>query len=782
MSDGGKMHPETVAFAGKAVTLERLRPLLTQAVVLEQFRFSCRRWQRERAAVLAALARSAFAAGPMIVRSSASAEDRAGASLAGHFLSVANVTADDLPVAIDKVVASFGAASADADDIFVQPMLDATLNGVVFTLDPNTGGPYYVVNYEEGGDTAAVTGGKAANLKTFVFWKGASVACRAPFDQVIRLCRELEGLLDSPALDIEFAFGRDGRLYLFQVRALAGASAQQVPVEEHRPLLESIAQRIAQANMPHPYLRGRRTLYGIMPDWNPAEIIGIRPRPLALSLYRELVTDNIWAYQRHNYGYRDLRSFPLMLSFRGLPYIDVRVSFNSFIPSDVPDALADRLVDSYIDQLSEAPVLHDKVEFEIVHSCYTFDLQSRLARLHDLGFSGADTEHLSSSLRRLTNRIINRDTGLWRNDVRRIRELEQRVPLIRQGNMDLVGRLYWLKEDCKRYGTLPFAGLARAAFIAVQMLRSLVSVGAIEQGQYDRFMQSLETVGKRMTRDLARLTRAEFLAEYGHLRPGTYDILSLRYDEDPARYLGDGAAMDGAGLEPADFSLSLPQMRAIADLLRRHELEMDVVELFEFLQAAITGREQAKFVFTRSLSAMLSLMVELGDKYGFSREDMSFVDAGIIDNLHVASTDVKALLAGNIERGKARYAETRRIVLPPLISHPDDVWSFDMPPTDPNFITQCVGEGSVCGHDARAEDMAGAFVFIPSADPGYDWIFSRGIAGFVTAYGGVNSHMAIRAGELGIPAVIGAGETLYAQWRKARRVRVDCANRRVDLL
>ena len=71
-----------------------------------------------------------------------------------------------------------------------------------------------------------------------------------------------------------------------------------------------------------------------MPDWNPAEIIGVRPWPLSLSLYRELITDAIWAYQRDNYGYQNLRSFPLLVSFHGLPYIDVRVSFNSFVPRD----------------------------------------------------------------------------------------------------------------------------------------------------------------------------------------------------------------------------------------------------------------------------------------------------------------------------------------------------------------------------------------------------------------------------------------------------------------
>jgi len=223
-------------------------------------------------------------------------------------------------------------------------------------------------------------------------------------------------------------------------------------------------------------------------------------------------------------------------------------------------------------------------------------------------------------------------------------------------------------------------------------------------------------------------------------------------------------------------------MRAIADLLRQHELEMDVVELFEFLQAAIVGREHSKFVFTRSLSAMLSLLAELGESHGFSRDDMSFLDAAVIDDLYVASTNVKEVLAASIAAGRARYAETQKIVLPPLIARPEDVWSFEMPLTEPNFVTQGNREGLVCAQDAPPEKMAGAFVFIPSADPGYDWIFSRGIAGFVTAYGGVNSHMAIRAGELNLPAVIGAGETLYAQWSKARRIRIDCAARRVEVL
>ena len=66
------------------------------------------------------------------------------------------------------------------------------------------------------------------------------------------------------------------------------------------------------------------------------------------------------------------------------------------------------------------------------------------------------------------------------------------------------------------------------------------------------------------------------------------------------------------------------------------------------------------------------------------------------------------------------------------------------------------------------ESLRGSILFLPSADPGYDWIFSKGIAGLVTMYGGVNSHMAIRAGELSIPAVIGVGENLYNHYGNAK--------------
>ena len=137
----------------------------------------------------------------------------------------------------------------------------------------------------------------------------------------------------------------------------------------------------------------------------------------------------------------------------------------------------------------------------------------------------------------------------------------------------------------------------------------------------------------------------------------------------------------------------------------------------------------------------------------------------------------------SITDGKKKYNEGIGIVLPPLIVNDEDVFRFWIPDSQPNYITQKRVQGELCKEVTRKDiELTNKILLIESADPGYDWIFSHSIKGLITKYGGANSHMAIRAGEMGIPAAIGVGSRIYDKLLCASIVEIDAANRIIRVL
>jgi len=777
----------TTKFGTKADTLASLEGNLSCAHVLPQVSVTLKEWKANKHLSKLISEPPSWLDSLVIVRSSALAEDKLHESMAGQFLSVSKVLgSDEIDDAIEDVFRSYSDSSSLEDQVFIQPMLEnVKISGVVFSRDPANGSHYFIVNYDDvSGETDTVTSGKSNHTKTLYQSKTTAYLGTPWLKNLFDALIELEAYCNCDSLDVEFAIDAEDRLVILQVRQLTlpkGASCWTLKEQQHH--LQEIQNKIKDLSLSHPYLYGNKGLFGVMPDWNPAEIIGIRPRSLALSLYKELITDGTWAYQRDNYGYRNLRSFPLIVSLCGMPYIDVRVSFNSFIPNSLDEEVAERLVDYYLNTLIETPSNHDKVEFEIIISCYTLDLPDQLLRLHDHGFTKQDIRKFTESLRKLTNNIINNEDGLWKKDIQKIEELKDRQDTIQDSSLPIIDKIYWLIEDCKRYGTLPFAGLARAGFIAVQLLRSLVNVKVLSEDEYQKFLASLTTVSSEISENFQVLSKELFIQKYGHLRPGTYDVLSPRYDEDFESYFGINYSAKKSTQDASNlFSLGLDAMNKIEVLLKEHGLDHTALGLLNFIKKAIEGREYAKFVFTKSLSNVLELMKELGAVNGFSSDDVSYANINIIQYLYSSSENIKSTLDDSIRAGKNIHQRAMQISLPPLITGVEDIDFFELPTDDPNFITLKVAAGQVVNDEITQKSLVNSILFIQSADPGFDWIFSRKIAGFVTMFGGANSHMAIRASELGIPAVIGAGKVLYDKWSAADFIKIDCANKKVYIV
>lgn len=756
-----------------------------QAEVLKPIFFTVKEWQTDRGGILSRVLEDLGNVPRLIVRSSAKSEDSAAESLAGRFEShICSRESGELAQSIDRVIASYGSPEAD-DQVLVQEAVGSVdCAGVAFGVEPNMGGHYYVINFDDStGSSSSVTSGSGRETKLFYWYVDGE---NYPQDQrLAKICEmvgKLQKLLGREALDIEFLFSR-GELYILQARPLV-VKAALCDRQRQSETLELICSKICYENREKPYLFGSRTMYGIMPDWNPAEMIGIHPKNLATSLYKEIITDEVWAYQRDNYGYKRLRSFPLMVDFGGYPYIDVRVSFNSFIPADLEGEIAEKLVNYYLDRLEEAPEKHDKVEFDVVFSCYTFDLPKRIKILKEYGFSCREIEAITDSLRNLTRKITDSQTGLWRKDAEKLKILVERRERIENSDLSPMDKAFWLLEDCKRYGTLPFAGLARAGFIAVQLLKSMVSEGIISAEERDAFMSDLQTVGSRLKEDYLVMDREAFLSRYGFLRPGTYDICSARYDEAPDMYFNwEQRKIQKALGKKEHFRLSLPQMERIKSTLVEHGMGENVLELFSFIKGAIEGRERAKFIFTRNVSDILKYLGDWGKSLGVAREDMAYADIRMVKKIYSGAVNEEQVLKGSVAEGKRSYQEGMGLVLPPLITSEEQVYSFFVPDSRPNYITQKRVKGELCRElvqDGRR--LEGKILLMESADPGYDWIFSHAIKGFITKYGGANSHMAIRAGELSIPAVIGIGERLYSEVSGARLVEIDAANKTVRIL
>lgn len=776
----------------KAETLHRLRKLLQTGTIQDQVSFSVADWANGRDQLLKAVRQQLVLSGDtrLVVRSSAKSEDTFTSSNAGGYDSVLNVDPDTgLEAAVEQVIRSYVTAQAD-DQVLVQPMLsDVLLSGVAFTRTMEDQAPWYIINYETSGSTEGVTSGASSDHLTLYVRRGTdpSQIDDPHLAAVLTTILEIESRLGYDALDIEFAVDVTGQVHVFQVRPIAVLpSAGKVTDEVYGTLMAQARATWDRLTETPPAVPGvQAPLYGVMPDWNPAEIIGTSPGSLARTLYRFLIMDDTWAQQRAEYGYRDVRPAPLLVSFAGRPYVDVRASFASFIPASLNEDLAARQLSFCLEWLRANPKLHDKVEFEVVPTCLAPDFPFWEARLtQEAGFTAEEVAQIRAGLHGITAHAFDRcDADYAQIETLAVRHAETMATI-----RDPLLRAHILLDDCRRYGTLPFAHLARSAFVAITLLRGAERMGAISAQARDSFLTTIRTVSHTFTEDAVsvvhdKMTWAGFVAKYGHLRPGTYDITSPRYDADPETFLRPLIAQAEQATAHEETSGAWAAERAaFLKTLADMDLPCDVEAVETFLRRAIEGREYAKFIFSRSLSDAIEALSAAGDALGIDRAtlaDIPLSDLLALRDTHNTPEDSAAKLGAIAAEQYAARTMSAAIKLPPVLRSKADFESFTIGAEMANFVGQtpvigaCVDLEHVDSNNMP--DIKGRIVMIPQADPGYDWLFGQGIAGLVTMYGGANSHMAIRAAEFGLPAAIGIGEQRYRMICTAKILQLDPA-------
>ena len=703
------------------------------------------------------------------MRSDAYCEDDERASHAGSFLSILDVEHDQLESAIDRVAASLPGHPADA--VMVQLMVTGIeAAGVAATHRIEDGAPWYCLDMAENA-TGIVTEGRACTTRTSIARDevqrtlGRRLLCAAE-QLALTLLLEVEQLCESKPVEIEFAIRRELaapflRAYLLQVRPISTAHRWK-PADVTHSRLPPLA--FLHATDPLPDVAGARTVLSLMADWNPAELIGEHPRPLSLSLFQRLIARGVWWNARSALGYAAIpgTDVALLHVLRGRPLVDVRRSANSMLPRVLPMATRRRIVDRWISRLYAAPALHDKVEFEVYRTVRDFRASDALRHEWSPVLGTCAWREWEHGLGALTEGLMaSGPASLLNRYLRTVESLEGEATRCRS----------WpaLLDRCQ-VGTASFASLARVAFAAEAQLRSAVERSAISPDRAHALRASSRGFPLRETVAGRNVQTEEACT---HLRPGTFDITQPTW---PARFR---QVDDALGDVKGRFILHATERHALQLLLREASLPLDADEWVRFAQTSFRAREHSKFVFSRYLSAALDDITRTFDQAGLDQECASWLTLEEIADAPERSSDARSRFW--LERsGQAQldHDTDSRMILSPLLRGEADRFVATSLETLPNFIGRHAVQGPVVPLDVRVANMCelqGSIVVVRQADPGFDWLFAHGIAGLITAWGGANSHLAIRCAEFGLSAAIGCGESVFARAAQAQHARLDPA-------
>jgi len=731
----------------------------------------------------------------LIIRSSAADEDLHTSSLAGEYASVLNIPSNNpekIREGIKTVINSYEKKRPllPDDDVIIQEMVpNSTMSGVIFTHDLNTGAPYYVINYDDqSGLTDTVTSGcgEYANRTLYIHRNAINKLRSYRFTKLLQAVQELEQVMESQFLDIEFALDKHLTPFLLQVRAITTQPNWNRAVTKRiDTTLQGVQTFVTERFKKLNGVYGETTLLGQMPDWNPAEIIGRAPRTLATSLYQTLITDNAWSSGRENMGYVVPVGQPLMVTLAGQPFIDTRLSFHSYLPNTLPPTIAEKVVNHWLAHLKGSPELHDKVEFDVAITTFSFDIDDKIEKLIGDALTDSEKEEFKQATLEQTRGLVKGEgVGSLKKALDKIKILSTIQD--KQNSSELtsdISSLYRMVSECIQYGTIPFSILARHGFIAKTILLSLHHLGILTKDETNQFQSTIHTVASNLVDDihslqLGQITNTEFMSRYGHLRPGTYDIMSLRYDQMGG--ISNGSILPQQEYKMELFQFSQKQQKQVNTLLEDNGFsDVKADDLLNYIREATVGREYGKFVFTRSVSDMLELIANFAEGNGLSRDEISHVPLNLILNIAKSSDEssVEERLRNISEQEKENHQISVAIRLPQLLSDQAGVHIVPFQVSHPNFIThkKVTAQCLILQLEIDKLSLNDKIILIEGADPGFDWIFSQKITGLITKYGGVNSHMAIRCAEFGIPAAIGCGEQRFDILLKSNKVQLDCA-------
>ena len=379
-------------------------------------------------------------------------------------------------------------------------------------------------------------------------------------------------------------------------------------------------------------------------------------------------------------------------------------------------------------------------------------------------------------LKKITEDIICDD--YLERETKKINYLKEKIKIIKLSNLSQVQKIYFLVQNCKKYGTLPFAGAARCAFIATKILKTLNKFKILHINDIENFYSSTMSITTEMNNLIYKIRKnkvsKKFFERFGHLRPSTYSITSKNYHEEFNKYFPKDVNIS---LKKKKFILSKDKIGKIDKIFKKNNIKFNANKFLNFCKKAIFYREEFKLIFTKCIDEIFLNLISLGKELKIKRDEFEHISINTILNSYnnLDLKKFKQILKDEIKNNKKNFYYRKLIDLPDVILEASDIYNFEKKNSMPNYITErSITSKSIMFKNLKDNKyLKDKIVILESADPGYDFIFSYNIKGLITKYGGANSHMSIRCLELGIPAIIGVGEVRFKQLSKAKIININ---------
>ena len=768
----------------KADTLINLEGKIKQFNIPKTYVFFVKDWLINSKSIQK-LIKKKFKKKKIIFRSSTTFEDTSSLSEAGAFESILNIDSNnfnEIKKSIEHVINSYKKKinKISNQQILVQEMIESIkMSGVIFTGDNLGYDNYYSINYDDiTGRTDTVTAGNTAysNKTLYIFKTKKKFLRSSRFKKLIIATKEIENFFISP-LDIEFCMTKKNRLYLLQVRPIVlKKNKKKFIKEDFNKKLEfeynNIKKSFTKKNKYE--LNGRTTMFSQMSDWNPAEMIGQFPSKLSYSIYSKLITNKCWLIARKRMGYKFFEDSSLMKNFAGRPYIDIRKSLNSLLPKTLNKNTSNDLINKNILKLKNQPSSHDKIEFDLFPTCFSFQIKKKL---RNLGYKKNHLEVENKLLEIFKANINSKSIGSIKYNLNKIEILNKiQKDKIYNKNFNILS-INKIIKNLKIYGVVPFSILARHGFIAKDLLISLKDIKILNDTDLENFMRSFSTVTTEFLNDQIflkkkKLSYKNFLNKYGHLRAGTYDIKSKNYFNMNKKVFYNDELTNS--IKHIKFNLSSNKKKKINNLLIKKQIDLNADQLFSYFESAIKSREYAKFIFTKSINTILEKISTFAHKKKINLKEIENLTLDRLINLskHPRSK-IKKEIFKNI-----KISELNKLIkLPEIIVEESNAYVGASVVSIPNFVTEQNITSEILFLENKLENnLDNKIILLENADPGFDFIFSFKINGLITKYGGINSHMTIRCNELNIPAAIGCGEAIFEKVKQSKKINLNCKN------